>query len=172
MRAPRLHFEQGVVQAEPGIDEEALARIEARGHPGPAPARDQPLLRRHPGGRPRPRTGALSGGGDPRRGGSGGGRMIDFEAEGLLDGLEGEARRGPAGPARAARGEGVTLEELREAVEAGRLTLLPVERGDRRRRPPLHAARNRRALRRRPRALQRSSAALGIPYPDPDERVG
>ncbi len=33
VRAPRLHFEDGVVQAEPGIDEEALARIEARGIP-------------------------------------------------------------------------------------------------------------------------------------------
>ncbi len=33
VRAPRLHFEQGIVQAEPGIDEEALARIEARGIP-------------------------------------------------------------------------------------------------------------------------------------------
>ena len=33
VRAPRLHFEHGVVQAEPGIDEEALARIEARGIP-------------------------------------------------------------------------------------------------------------------------------------------
>src|SRR5680860_1276520 len=33
VRAPRLHFEQGVVQAEPGIDERALARIEARGIP-------------------------------------------------------------------------------------------------------------------------------------------
>src|SRR4029077_2656932 len=31
VRAPRLHFEQGIVQAEPGIDERALARIEARG---------------------------------------------------------------------------------------------------------------------------------------------
>ena len=31
VRAPRLHFEQGVVQAEPGIDEAALARLEARG---------------------------------------------------------------------------------------------------------------------------------------------
>ena len=33
VRAPRLHFEDGVVQAEPGIDEDALARIEARGIP-------------------------------------------------------------------------------------------------------------------------------------------
>jgi gamma-glutamyltranspeptidase / glutathione hydrolase len=30
VRAPRLHFEGGVVQAEPGIDEATLARIEAR----------------------------------------------------------------------------------------------------------------------------------------------
>ena len=70
VRAPRLHFEGGLVQAEPGIDEAALARIEARG---------VPVLRR-----PRTNlffggvqavardssTGELSGGGDPRRGGS------------------------------------------------------------------------------------------------------
>jgi gamma-glutamyltranspeptidase / glutathione hydrolase len=68
--APRLHSEAGVVQAEPGIDAGALARIEARGvpvarHPAPnlffggvqAVARD-------------PETGSLSGGGDPRRGGA------------------------------------------------------------------------------------------------------
>ncbi|HEX2393576.1 MAG TPA: gamma-glutamyltransferase [Solirubrobacterales bacterium] len=70
VEAPRLHFEQGVVQAEPGIDEAALARMEAAGRavarrPAPnlffggvqAVARD-------------PRTGELSGGGDPRRGGA------------------------------------------------------------------------------------------------------
>jgi gamma-glutamyltranspeptidase/glutathione hydrolase len=70
VRAPRLHFEQGIVQAEPGIDEEALARIEAR---------DVPVLRRPHvnlffGGVQAvardPSSGALSGGGDPRRGGS------------------------------------------------------------------------------------------------------
>jgi gamma-glutamyltranspeptidase/glutathione hydrolase len=68
--APRLHSEGGSVQAEPGIDEEALARIEARGVPVvrlpdrnlyfggvQAVARD-------------PATGTLSGGGDPRRGGA------------------------------------------------------------------------------------------------------
>ena len=31
VRAPRLHFEQGIVQAEPGIDDAALDRIAARG---------------------------------------------------------------------------------------------------------------------------------------------
>jgi len=70
VRAPRLHFEQGVVQAEPGIDEEALARIEARG----IPVRRRPAINLFFGGTQavaRERgSGALSGGGDPRRGGS------------------------------------------------------------------------------------------------------
>lgn len=70
VRAPRLHFEAGIVQAEPGIDEQALARIEAR---------DIPVLRRPQlnlffGGVQAvardPATGVLSGGGDPRRGGA------------------------------------------------------------------------------------------------------
>jgi gamma-glutamyltranspeptidase/glutathione hydrolase len=70
VRAPRLHFEDGVVQAEPGIDEEALARIEARG----TPVLRRPEINLFFGGtqavaRERD-SGRLSGGGDPRRGGS------------------------------------------------------------------------------------------------------
>jgi gamma-glutamyltranspeptidase/glutathione hydrolase len=70
VRAPRLHFEQGVVQAEPGIDEEALARIEARG----TQVLRRPQINLFFGGvqavaRDRA-DGRLSGGGDPRRGGS------------------------------------------------------------------------------------------------------
>src|SRR6476659_69363 len=70
VRAPRLHFEQGIVQAEPGIDEEALARIEARG----IPVLRRPRIKLFFGGvqavaRERS-SGALSGGGDPRRGGA------------------------------------------------------------------------------------------------------
>jgi gamma-glutamyltranspeptidase/glutathione hydrolase len=70
VRAPRLHFEDGAVQAEPGIDEAALARIEARG----IPVRRRPAINLFFGGtqavaRERA-SGALSGGGDPRRGGS------------------------------------------------------------------------------------------------------
>ena len=70
VRAPRLHFEQGVVQAEPGIDEEALARLEASGL---AVAR-RPAINLFFGGvqavaRDR-ESGAFSGGGDPRRGGA------------------------------------------------------------------------------------------------------
>jgi gamma-glutamyltranspeptidase/glutathione hydrolase len=70
VRAPRLHFEDGAVQAEPGIDEYALARIEARG----IPVLRRPAINLFFGGTQavaRERTtGALSGGGDPRRGGS------------------------------------------------------------------------------------------------------
>jgi gamma-glutamyltranspeptidase / glutathione hydrolase len=70
VRAPRLHFEDGVVQAEPGIDEEALARIEARG----TPVLRRPQINLFFGGTQavaRERgSGQLSGGGDPRRGGS------------------------------------------------------------------------------------------------------
>src|SRR5438876_948970 len=67
---PRVHWEGRVVEAEPGIDEEALAALEREGWPVQrfrerslyfggvqAVARD-------------PETGELSGGGDPRRGGS------------------------------------------------------------------------------------------------------
>ncbi len=70
VRAPRLHFEQGVVQAEPGIDEAALTRIEERG----IPVLRRPQLNLFFGGVQAvardPASGALSGGGDPRRGGS------------------------------------------------------------------------------------------------------
>jgi gamma-glutamyltranspeptidase/glutathione hydrolase len=70
VRAPRLHYEAGVVQAEPGIDEAALARIEARG----VPVLRRPRINLFFGGvqavaRDRA-TGALGGGGDPRRGGA------------------------------------------------------------------------------------------------------
>jgi gamma-glutamyltranspeptidase/glutathione hydrolase len=70
VRAPRLHYEQGVVQAEPGIDEDALARLEARGFP----VARRPAINLFFGGVQAvardPETGSLSGGGDPRRGGA------------------------------------------------------------------------------------------------------
>jgi gamma-glutamyltranspeptidase/glutathione hydrolase len=68
--APRVHFEHGAVQAEPGVDEGALSELERRGYEVVrwsernvffggvhAVARD-------------PATGELAGGGDPRRGGA------------------------------------------------------------------------------------------------------
>jgi len=95
---------------------------------------------------------------------------IDFEAEGLLAGVEGEGREARLELLQRLAGEGVPLAELREAVEGGRLTLLPVERalaGDGPRYTPREIAEKSGidlAL------LQRVTAAVGIPYPDPDER--
>jgi adenylate cyclase len=97
---------------------------------------------------------------------------IDFEAEGLLDGVEGEAREARRELLGRLAGEGVPLEELRDAVAAGRLTLLPVERslsGDGPRytlREVAEKAGVEMGL------VQRFTAALGLPAPDPDERRG
>jgi adenylate cyclase len=52
----------------------------------------------------------------------------DFEAEGLLESLEGEARRARLDLLEHLYDEGVSLDELRRAVEEERLVLLPVER--------------------------------------------
>jgi gamma-glutamyltranspeptidase/glutathione hydrolase len=70
VEAPRLHFEQGVVQTEPGIDGPALERIEARG----VPVARRPAINLFFGGVQAvsrdPRSGELRGGGDTRRGGA------------------------------------------------------------------------------------------------------
>ena len=70
VQAPRLHFEAGVVQAEPGVDEGALRRLEERG----SVVARRPAINLFFGGVQAvardPRSGALSGGGDPRRGGA------------------------------------------------------------------------------------------------------
>jgi adenylate cyclase len=95
-------------------------------------------------------------------------RAIDFAAEGLLDDLDGEAREARLSLLEELASEGVPLEELRDAVAAGRLTLLPVERaltGDGARYTPREVAElSGLDLD----LLQRFSAALGVPYPDPD----
>lgn len=96
---------------------------------------------------------------------------IDFEAEGLLEGTEGAARMARLELLERLAGEGVPLEELREAVEGGRLTLLPVERalaGDGVRYTPREVAEK---VGLDLEILQRTSAALGVPYPDPDDRA-
>src|SRR5689334_21311437 len=53
---------------------------------------------------------------------------IDFEAEGLLEGLEGQARESRLALLRDLTDAGVPLEELKTAVAEDRLVLLPVER--------------------------------------------
>jgi adenylate cyclase len=97
---------------------------------------------------------------------------IDFEAEGLLDDLTGEARAARLTLLEDLAEEGVALEELRDAVAAGRLALLPVER--------TLAGTGRRYTAREIaetvgidlEQLRRFSAALGVPYTDPDEPRG
>jgi adenylate cyclase len=98
--------------------------------------------------------------------------MIDFAAEGLLDGLEGKAREDRLALLERLEDDGATLEELREAVAAGRLTLLPVERalaGPGPRYSPREIAE---LSGLELELVQRFSAALGVPFPDPDEKVG
>jgi adenylate cyclase len=53
---------------------------------------------------------------------------IDFEAEGLLGNLTGKAREARLALLNELVAEGVSLEELKRAVEENRLVLLPVER--------------------------------------------
>ena len=97
---------------------------------------------------------------------------IDFAAEGLLDDLGGEAREARLALLRELAVDGVPLEELREAVNAGRLALLPVERalaGDGRRYTAREIAE---IVGIDLDQLRRFSAALGVPYTDPDEPRG
>ncbi len=100
-----------------------------------------------------------------------GGTQIDFAAEGLLDDLEGEARQARLELLEQLAGEGVGLEELRDAVAAGHLALLPVERaiaGD----GPRYSAREVAALSGVDlELLQRLRAALGAPYGAPDDKA-
>ncbi|MFI5027789.1 MAG: adenylate cyclase regulatory domain-containing protein [Solirubrobacterales bacterium] len=95
---------------------------------------------------------------------------IDFQAEGLLEGVGGEAREARLDLLERLSGEGVSLEELREAVESARLTLLPVERalaGD----GPRYSVREIAELSGLDLSLlQRATTALGIPKADPEER--
>jgi len=98
--------------------------------------------------------------------------MIDFETEGLLDGLEGKTREDRLALLEELEDDGATLEELHEAVAAGRLTLLLVERalaGPGPRYTPREIAKiSGLDLE----LVQRFSAALGVPYPGPDEQTG
>lgn len=96
----------------------------------------------------------------------------DFEAEGLLDGVEGSAREARAQLLAQLHDDGVSLEELRTAVAEGRLVLLPVERvleGDGRR----YSLREIAELADVPvEYLARQRQAIGLSVDDPDEKAG
>jgi adenylate cyclase len=100
------------------------------------------------------------------------GPKIDFEAEGLLDGVEGEARRARLELLEQLHGEGCTLEELKEAVASHRLTLLPVERAVAGQGPRYTAREIAEIAEIDLEMLLRFRSALGIPVPDPDEHLG
>ena len=53
---------------------------------------------------------------------------VDFEAEGMLEGLDGEARASRLELLEKLSDDGVELDELKQAASEGRLALLPVER--------------------------------------------
>jgi adenylate cyclase len=96
---------------------------------------------------------------------------IDFESEGLLDGLRGAEREERLALLEELEGDGASVQELREASAAGRLALLPVERelaGAGGRHTPEEVAKEagvETAL------LLRFLGALGLPAPPPGERV-
>jgi adenylate cyclase len=96
---------------------------------------------------------------------------IDFEAEGLLGDLRGEARQARLALLEELADQGVSLEELRRAVEENRLVLLPVERvfdeGQRR----YTAAEIAEGAGIDPEFLAKLLQALGAPIPEEDDRV-
>jgi adenylate cyclase len=100
-----------------------------------------------------------------------GGGGIDFEAEGLLEGCEGEQREARLALLEELAEDGAELEELREAAAAGRLALLPVERaleGAGPRYTPEEVAEKAGVDLE---TLQRYIAALGLPVPESGEPV-
>jgi gamma-glutamyltranspeptidase/glutathione hydrolase len=68
--APRVHWEGRAVEAEPGIDEDALAALERDGKPVTRFAERSLYFGGVQAAARDPETGELSGGGDPRRGGA------------------------------------------------------------------------------------------------------
>ncbi len=96
--------------------------------------------------------------------------QIDFEAEGLLEGVEGEAREARLDLLRALAADGVGVDELRRAIDEDRLVLLPVERalsGDYKYTPVEIAELSGIPLE----FLKKELRALGLPVPPDDEKL-
>jgi adenylate cyclase len=93
---------------------------------------------------------------------------IDFEAEGLLDGLEGDERKARIDLLEQLIEDGVSLEELKKAAAADRLAMLPVERvlaSDAKYTRDEVAEKSGLPVE----LLTRQWQALGLPEPDPGE---
>src|SRR5436305_1953491 len=93
---------------------------------------------------------------------------MNFEHEGMLDGLDGKEREAREQLLKHLVNDGFTLEELRQAVEEDRLALLPVER-------VLGAQYTAQEIEKRtgmPAALMlRIRRLLGLPEAGPDDRI-
>jgi adenylate cyclase len=96
---------------------------------------------------------------------------IDFEGEGLLEGLSGEARRARVALLEDLADAGVSLDELRRAVEEDRLVLLPVERVFDSGEEPLTTAEVAERAELEHGFLLKLLQALGAPIPESDEAV-
>ncbi|HEY7836694.1 MAG TPA: adenylate cyclase regulatory domain-containing protein [Solirubrobacteraceae bacterium] len=99
-----------------------------------------------------------------------GGGEIDFEAEGLLDGLEGEQRAERLALLEQLAADGVPLNELKRTTAAGTVIFLPADRvivNDERYTSAEIAART--GI--EPEMLVALSRAMGLPVADPDDPV-
>jgi adenylate cyclase len=96
---------------------------------------------------------------------------IDFEAEGLLGDLKGKAREARLALLEELADQGVSLEELKRAVEEHRLVLLPVERVFDPGTEHYTAAKIAEGSGLEPDFLQRLLRALGAPIPEDDQKV-
>jgi adenylate cyclase len=95
----------------------------------------------------------------------------DYEAEGLLEGLDGDARESRRRLLEELETSGAALEELRAAVSEGRLALLPLERALA---PPGERFTFSQMAERAeldPQFLAGLTRALGLPIPDDDEAI-
>lgn len=95
----------------------------------------------------------------------------DFEAEGLLEGLDGQARDARLRLLEQLDADGVPLDELRDACAEGRLALVPLERALA---PPGERFTFQQMAERaelEPEFLANLTRALGLPMPDDDEAI-
>ena len=96
---------------------------------------------------------------------------IDFDAEGLLEGLQGKAKEARRALLEDLSEDGVPLDELRRAVDEDRLVLLPVERVFGAGKERYTAVEVAEGAGLDVEFLGRLLQALGAPVPDPEERA-